>query len=66
MYVGMCLQFVGWPLLLGSAWAFLPGALVIVLFVVRTALEDRMLRAELPGYAQYAERTRWRLVPYVW
>jgi protein-S-isoprenylcysteine O-methyltransferase Ste14 len=39
------------------------GALV---FVVRTALEDRTLHEELPGYDEYAERTQYRLLPGVW
>jgi len=34
--------------------------------VVRTYLEDRMLRQELPGYAEYAQTVRYRLLPYVW
>jgi protein-S-isoprenylcysteine O-methyltransferase Ste14 len=34
--------------------------------VVRTALEDRLLRAELEGYAEYAGRVRYRLLPGVW
>jgi protein-S-isoprenylcysteine O-methyltransferase Ste14 len=34
--------------------------------VVRTALEDRMLKAELPGYSNYAENVRYRLVPGIW
>jgi protein-S-isoprenylcysteine O-methyltransferase Ste14 len=40
--------------------------LLAVWFVVRTALEDRTLRQELPGYAEYARRVRFRLVPGVW
>ena len=39
---------------------------LIVLFVVRTALEDRTLQKELPGYRDYAEKTRYRLIPLVW
>jgi protein-S-isoprenylcysteine O-methyltransferase Ste14 len=54
------------PLLLGSAWAFAPAVAVAVLFVVRTGLEDAFLRRDLPGYAEYAARTRHRLVPFVW
>ncbi len=54
------------PLMLGSAWALTPGALTAALTVLRTALEDRTLRAERLGYAAYAERTRWRLLPGVW
>jgi len=34
--------------------------------MARTALEDRMLRRELPGYDAFATRTRWRIVPGVW
>jgi len=54
------------PLLLGTWWALIPGGLIAILFVIRTALEDRTLRDELPGYAGYAERVRYRLLPGVW
>ena len=53
-------------LLLGSLWALIPAGVSGVLFVVRTGLEDRTLRAELEGYKEYAQRTRYRLVPGVW
>jgi len=65
-YVGMTASAFGSVLLLGSAWSLVPWVLYLVLIVVRTALEDRTLRAELPGYADYATRTRYRLVPRVW
>lgn len=54
------------PLLLGSVWTLMPAALVAALFVVRTSLEDATLQRELPGYAEYATRTRFQLVPGVW
>jgi protein-S-isoprenylcysteine O-methyltransferase Ste14 len=54
------------PLVLGSWWAALPHLAVVVLFVRRAAFEDRMLRAELAGYADYATQVRFRLVPGVW
>jgi len=57
---------IGIPLALASWWALLPAALAIALLVVRTGLEDRLLRAELPGYGAYAGRTRYRLLPGVW
>jgi len=64
------LGFLGWllsaPLLLGSWWAFLPAILSVVLLVLRTGLEDRTLRKELPGYRDYAGRVRFRLVPWLW
>jgi protein-S-isoprenylcysteine O-methyltransferase Ste14 len=65
-YVG----FVGWiasaPLLLASTLAFIPALTAVVGIAIRTALEDRTLRAELPGYSQYAARVRFRLIPGVW
>ena len=66
MYVGIILQNLGTPLILGSRWAYVPSGLVVALFVVRTALEDRTLQEELPGYREYARRVRYRLVPGVW
>lgn len=53
-------------LALGSLWALLPVAVGTALFVLRTAREDATLRRELPGYADYAARVRWRLLPGVW
>lgn len=66
MYVGTMLGLPGTALMLGSAWALVPVALIIVLFVWRTACEDRALRAELAGYEDYTRRTRYRLVPGIW
>ena len=66
MYVGVLLMCLAWPILLGSLWAYLPCVSIMVLMIVRTALEDRMLRRELPGYEQYARRTRYRRLPGVW
>lgn len=66
MYAGIILQQVGAAALLRSAWAFVPVALVIMALVIRTSLEDRTLRIELPGYSKYAMGTRYRLVPRFW
>jgi protein-S-isoprenylcysteine O-methyltransferase Ste14 len=65
-YAGALLGFVLIPLLLDSLWALLPAGLLVAVVVIRTALEDRTLQAELPGYAEYAQKTRYRLVPGVW
>jgi protein-S-isoprenylcysteine O-methyltransferase Ste14 len=54
------------PLILGSPWAYAPAVVVGSIAVLRAALEDGALRAELPGYAGYARGVRWRLVPGVW
>lgn len=66
MYVSMIILWPSISLLLGSWWALIPSVLIIVIFVIRTALEDKTLQAELPGYAEYAERVRYRLVPGIW
>ena len=66
MYAGMLLSYPGAALVLGSAWALVPAALASATLVVRTALEDRTLLRELPGYEAYAKKTRHRLVPGIW
>jgi protein-S-isoprenylcysteine O-methyltransferase Ste14 len=65
-YVGSIVFELATPLLLGSFWALLPGALSALLMMVRTALEDRTLQIELAGYVDYAQRVRYRLLPGVW
>jgi protein-S-isoprenylcysteine O-methyltransferase Ste14 len=65
-YVSAFLIFIGTPLSLGSFWALMPAVLACLLLVVRTILEDRTLRTELPGYDEYAQRVRCRLIPGVW
>ena len=62
----MAFQSLGMPVLLGSLWALLPALVTVVAMAIRTALEDRMLHAELPGYQEYARDVRYRLVPGVW
>jgi protein-S-isoprenylcysteine O-methyltransferase Ste14 len=66
MYSGIMLFFVGVPLLLGSWWGAAIAPLFFVLFAVRTRIEERALIEGLPGYADYAARVRYRLVPGVW
>jgi protein-S-isoprenylcysteine O-methyltransferase Ste14 len=51
---------------LGSLWALIPAGLVVLLLIIRTVLEDRTLQNELPGYAEYARKVRYRLVPGLW
>jgi protein-S-isoprenylcysteine O-methyltransferase Ste14 len=58
--------FLGIPLALCSWWGLIPAMIMSALLVVRTVLEDRTLQNELPGYREYAERVRYRLVPGVW
>ena len=65
-YVGAIMGMAASPFLLGSWWAMIPAALAMAGYILRTALEDRTLLAELPGYREYAQRTRYRLLPGVW
>ncbi len=66
MYVGSTIMIAGAPLILGSAWAYLPVGALALLYVFRTAMEDRVLQEKLPGYAAYCRQTRYRLLPGVW
>ena len=65
-YAGNVLPLPGIVLALGSAWALIPAAAALVIAVVRTALEDRTLQEELPGYRDYARRVRYRLFPGIY
>jgi protein-S-isoprenylcysteine O-methyltransferase Ste14 len=65
-YTGAIAIFIAIPLALASWWGLLPAAFSIALLVVRTSWEDRLLKAELSGYAEYARRTRYRLLPGFW
>jgi len=65
-YLGSVLMSLATPVLLGSLRALVPAVPAALLLLLRTALEDRTLQAELPGYPDYAARVRHRLLPGVW
>jgi protein-S-isoprenylcysteine O-methyltransferase Ste14 len=65
-YAGGLFGYVFIPLLLDSVWAWIPAILLAVVMVIRTALEDKTLQAELPGYKEFAQKTRYRLLPGIW
>jgi len=65
-YAGLALWSLASPFLLRSSLALVPAVAAAAWLVVRTALEDRMLRAGLAGYGDYARRVRSRLVPGLW
>lgn len=65
-YLGSVLFYVAFPLISGSALALCGGVLAVIGILVRTNLEDRTLREELVGYAEYSQEVRHRLMPYVW
>jgi protein-S-isoprenylcysteine O-methyltransferase Ste14 len=65
-YAGGVLSWLAAPIFFSSYWLVIPTAIVIALTVIRTALEDRMLLEELPGYRDYAQKVRFRLLPGIW
>jgi len=65
-YAGYILPLLGIVLALGSLWTLIPAAVALVIAVIRTALEDRTLQEELPGYQEYARRVRYRLFPRIY
>ena len=65
-YAGAIVFECALPILLASWWAAGISVVTVLLLVVRTVLEDRLLRAELEGYAGYAGRVRGRLWPGLW
>jgi protein-S-isoprenylcysteine O-methyltransferase Ste14 len=65
-YLVRFFSFPGIAWALGSWWALVPAAITAPLLLVRTALEDRMLQEELPGYREYARRVRYRLIRGIW
>ena len=65
-YAGNILPLFGIVLALDSVWALIPVAVALTITVVRTALEDQALQEELPGYRDYAQRVRYRLIPGIY
>ena len=60
------MMFLSTPLALGSYVAWPAFALLAPFYVIRLLSEERFLKKELPGYAEYCARTRFRLMPGVW
>jgi protein-S-isoprenylcysteine O-methyltransferase Ste14 len=65
-YVASILFELAISTLFASWWAIITGGLCAMLFLLRTAFEDRTLRVELTGYADYAHQVRYRLLPGIW
>jgi protein-S-isoprenylcysteine O-methyltransferase Ste14 len=65
-YLGFLFVSVASPLALNSLLAIIPSAIAVATTVRGTAIEDQMLREELAGYADYAAKVRYRLIPGIW
>jgi protein-S-isoprenylcysteine O-methyltransferase Ste14 len=60
------LMVIGMPLAMGSLYGLIPAGVMLVLILIRTLGEDATLKAELPGYREYAARVKQRWIPGVW
>ena len=66
MYVSMIVLYVISPIVLGSWWAVIPALVIIPVIVFRILDEEKALEQELPGYVEYKQRVKYRLIPFVW
>jgi protein-S-isoprenylcysteine O-methyltransferase Ste14 len=66
MYAGVLVMIIGVPLALGSWWGLAILALTTPVLMWRILDEEQLLKKELPGYSEYAQKVRYRLVPYLW
>lgn len=65
-YAGGILALLASALALNSLLGIIPAVILLVVFVHRTVIEERMLQSELAGYADYATKVRYRLIPGIW
>jgi protein-S-isoprenylcysteine O-methyltransferase Ste14 len=65
-YAGEIIMLMGTPFILQSLLGYIPIIGLIILFVIRTSLEDKTLKKELPGYKNYSKKTKYRLLPHIW
>ena len=66
MYAASVLLFLSMPLILNSILSFLVMLAYLPLIARRIRSEERLLKKELPGYAEYMERVRFRMIPFIW
>jgi protein-S-isoprenylcysteine O-methyltransferase Ste14 len=65
MYAGSLVYQLGMPLALGSYWGLLALAAMIPFLIWRLLDEELFLSRNLPGYAEYCAKVRWRLIPWI-
>ena len=66
MYVAVLMMYVLSPLALGSYWAVLAVLPLPVLIIFRIKNEEKILIDKLPGYREYTQKVKYRLIPYIW
>ena len=66
MYIGVLIMFIPTPIALGSYWGLIPFALLPVSLILRILNEEKVLSENLKGYKEYCQKTRYRLIPFIW
>ena len=66
MYVGVLIMIIGIPLALDAWWGLVIIAVSLPAFIWRILDEEKFLKKDLPGYSEYTQKVRYRLVPYIW
>lgn len=66
MYLSVVIMYLASSIALGSYWTLIPAALVIPTLVIRILSEEKILEKDLPGYVEYQQKTRYRLIPGIW
>lgn len=66
MYLGVLIMFLLTPIALGSYWALIPFAVLPVTLILRILNEEKVLSNNLQGYREYCQKTRFRLIPFIW
>ena len=66
MYIGVLIMFTLTPLALGSYWGLIPMSVVPVALILRIINEEKFLIENLPGYSDYCQKIRYRLIPFLW
>ncbi|MDH5385538.1 MAG: isoprenylcysteine carboxylmethyltransferase family protein [Candidatus Aminicenantes bacterium] len=65
-YLGYIIFTLATPIALGTFWGLVFSGIIGVLLIIRTVLEDATLKKELPGYAEYTENVKYKLIPFLW
>jgi protein-S-isoprenylcysteine O-methyltransferase Ste14 len=66
MYAGIILMYTASPVALGSFWALIPAVFIVPLLIARIRNEEDVLLRDLPGYAEYTQKVKYRLLPGIW
>jgi protein-S-isoprenylcysteine O-methyltransferase Ste14 len=66
MYMATVILFLSMPLVLGSVISFVIMLCYIPLIIKRIRNEETVLERDLPGYTEYKQKVRFRLIPFIW